>query len=178
MNSDAATGQGGGIIGSADSRWLDPARIRISADRNDRLFLTDEAGVRHEGVRVGKMFALTEPDRYVSFCTSDGEEIGLLREPAELAEDSRELLRRHLRRQYFVPVITGVREIREFWMDQTWTVLTDRGPRQFTLQGREAIRFLGKGAMLLIDTDDNRYLIEDSRKLDAASRKWIDSYVW
>ncbi len=159
------------------ARWLPADRMAVSEDARGRLVLSVDRQ-RYEGVQLAKLFALTDPDRYVAFRDEAGEEIGILKDCAGLSPEAGRLVRRHLDRQYFIPIIQTVQEIREIWIDQIWTVGTDRGPREFTVQGRDSIRFLSDSGMLLIDTDDNRYLIPDRRALDPASLRWVDRYVW
>ena len=162
---------------SAETRWLAASEIRLREDARGQLVLTlDERET--SPVTVGKLFALSEPARFVCFRDGEGNELGILIEPGELGEPSRSLLRRHLDRQYFIPIIQHVDKISEFFIDQTWTVQTDRGPRTFTIQGRDSIRFLSDRAMLLMDMDDNRYLLADRLALDDASRRWVDQFVW
>jgi len=161
----------------ADVRWLTPGEVEIWADEYGRL-VANVAGRRYEGVQPAKLFALSDPDRYVSLRDADGDEIGILRDLAGLPPAGRQTLAGHLERQYFIPVIQRVLRISEFFIDQTWTVMTDRGQREFTIQGRDSIRFLSDRAMLLMDMDDNRYLLADRHALDAASRRWVDRFVW
>ena len=174
MSSD---GQGGQPATRPQLHWLTPDRVALSADAHGRL-IADIAGRRFEGVQPAKLFALSDGDRYISLRDAEGDEIGIIRELDGLSPDSRRVLQAHLERQYFIPVIRKVLRIREFFMDQTWTVQTDRGPRQFTIQGRDSIRFLSDRAMLLMDMDDNRYLLRDRHALDPTSRRWVDRFVW
>jgi hypothetical protein len=160
-----------------DIRWLVGGQMALAEDARGRLVLTLD-GQDHQDVQAARVFALTVPDGYVAFRDREGVEIGILKAPAELPPASRQLLARFLARQYFVPVVQRGLGIKEFFMDQTWTVETDRGSRTFTIQGRDSIRFLSDSGMLLMDMDDNRYLVPDRNALDAASRKWVDRFVW
>lgn len=158
--------------------WLAPEDVLLRRDSHGRLVLT-VAGREYDNVSAGKVFALTEPDLYVSLRDSEGDEIGILVDPSAVPDvTTRDLLRAYLRRRYFIPIIQKVESIREFWIDQVWTVQTDRGPRQFTLQGRSSVRFISSGGMMLIDTDDNRYLIEERDSMDPESRAWVDRFIW
>jgi hypothetical protein len=172
-----ATDRRGAAPLGADIRWLEPGELEVHEDSHGRLTLA-VAGDRYEDAQASKLFVLSQPDRFVCFRDSQGEEIGVLEDPARLDPASREVLHRRLARQYFIPVIRRVLGISEYFIDQTWTVETDRGTRQFTIQGRDSIRFLSDQAFLLIDLDDNRYLIEDRQALDETSRGWVDRFVW
>lgn len=160
-----------------DIRWLAPSEVALSSDPHGRLIATI-AGQHYDDVQPAKLFALSDGDRYISLRDAGGEEIGVIRDIAGLSAESRAVLVRHLERQYFIPVIKRVLAIREFFIDQTWLVETDRGQREFTIQGRDSIRFLSDHGMLLMDMDDNRYLLADRYALDPASRNLVDRFVW
>ncbi|MDD4888972.1 MAG: DUF1854 domain-containing protein [Phycisphaerae bacterium] len=167
----------GGDAPAETTRWLNAAELEVREDSRGQLVL--EVGGRvYEAVQPAKLFALSDPKRYISMRDRDGEEIGVVRDPDRLPETSRAMLTRHLDRRYFIPVIQKVLRIREFWIDQTWTVITDRGPREFTIQGRDSIRFLSDRSLLLMDADDNRYVIRDRGALDPHSRRWVERFVW
>lgn len=160
-----------------DIRWLAPERVSIAADRHG-LLVADIDGQTYPDIQPAKLFALSEPETYVSLRDSEGQEIGILRDLAGLDESSRAVLQKALERRYFIPVIRKVLKIEEFWIDQTWTVITDRGPRQFTVQGRDSVRFLSDRGMLLMDMNDNRYLLTDRTALDRDSQRWVERFVW
>jgi hypothetical protein len=57
-------------------------------------------------------------------------------------------------------------------------VETDHGQREFVAKGlRDAIVDLGDGELLITDVDGNRYRIADWRKLNVASRRFLDRVV-
>lgn len=164
--------------GDSDTCWLDSLEPRLAENEFAQLTLQLRGREPVPDIRASRLFALSEPRRYISVRQADGTEIGILRDLDALPEPDRQLLARHMDRRCFIPIIQQVTAIEEFWIDQTWTVMTDRGPRRFTIQGREAIRFLSDRAFLLLDTDDNRYLLADRALLDASSRRWVDRFVW
>lgn len=157
--------------------WLDASKMSISLDCHGKLMLRMGACLPME-VQPAKLFALSEPDGFIAFCDSEGEELGVLRDAGGLDPASQAKLAEYLERKYFIPVIKKVLRIEEYFIDQTWTVVTDRGSRTFTIQGRDSVRFLSDRGMLLMDMNDNRYLLEDRQLLDPVSRRLVDRFVW
>ena len=57
-------------------------------------------------------------------------------------------------------------------------VVTNRGPTTFLMEDSDNdVRRLGPNRILLVDIHGIRYLIADTRRLDAASRRILDRYL-
>lgn len=126
----------------------------------------------HVQVRVG--FPLSDELAAVSFCDEEGEEIGVLIDAENLEENSAKALTEALQFNYFIPVITGVEEIKEEFGVTRWSVKTDRGPRVFEVQSRHDVRPVGPGRFLIRDIDGNRFEIRDITALDPVSRAKLE----
>jgi len=131
--------------------------------------------VPHVQVKVG--FPLSDELASVSFCTEEGEEIGVLVDAENLEANSAKALSDALSFTYFIPKITGVDEIKEEYGVTRWKVRTDRGPRTFEVQSRHDIRPVGPGRYLIRDIDGNRFEIRDVAALDPASRAKIENEI-
>ena len=55
-----------------------------------------------------------------------------------------------------------------------WASVTDLGRRDFVVKWHaESIRWLSATRLMLVDVDTNRFLIEDTRRLDLPSRRQL-----
>ncbi|MBE3577646.1 MAG: DUF1854 domain-containing protein [Limnochordales bacterium] len=136
--------------------------------------------VGHEewkGVRVALAFPLTMRDRYIVVKDRDGKEIGIVKDLAELGEESQRVVREELAKAYFIPKITRINSIEEQFGITTWKVETDRGPRVFEVRERRDVRFIGPDHLIIKDVDGNRYEIVNLRQLDPASLSRLESQI-
>jgi hypothetical protein len=56
-------------------------------------------------------------------------------------------------------------------------VETDRGPTQFVLESDGDVRRLSRNRAFIFDSHGTRYQVEDVRKLDARSRRYLERYL-
>ncbi len=155
---------------------LDPKRLRLTLDEFEDLTLELEGVSRP--VTALRAFPLTAADQFVILKDSDDNELGAIRNTADLDPDSRRVLVRELERNYFTPKIVQVNAIEENFHIPKWDVETDRGPRVFEIRSsRRDVRVLGAGRILIRDADGNCYKIPDYRRLDPISRTIVDSQI-
>ena len=84
--------------------------------------------------------------------------------------DSAEAIRSCLASYYIVPKIKKILSRVEKYGNITWTVETDRGNHSFSILNTSIdIKTLYDGRILIRDSNDNRYEIEDVHKLDKES---------
>ena len=156
---------------------LDAKAIRFHRDAFDDLVM-EQGEERFAGVQVLRGFPHSDAGRMISVRDSEGEELGIIAGLAEVDRDSGRLLEEELERVYFVPHITQVNDVVERFHVPKWNVETDRGHREFEIRsGRNDVRVLGGGRILLRDADGNHYEILDYRRLDAASQNLIESQI-
>ncbi|HEX3658409.1 MAG TPA: DUF1854 domain-containing protein [Pirellulales bacterium] len=145
-------------------------------DAFDRLVLVDADGQRHIGVEPVRAFPLTDPDRWISICDAEGREIALIEDSSLLPDRMREPLEKELSLRAFLPRIERI--VRVTGTDPTqWEVQTDRGPSTFLVKSDDEIRRFGPQKAMLIDAHGTRYVIEDVRALDHASRRLLERYL-
>ena len=142
-----------------------------------RLVLIDSAGVRHVGVEPVRMFPITDPDRWVSLCDAAGHELVCLRTLDDLPDAMRKTVREALHRREFAPVIQRILNITIDPDGSEWEVTTDRGRTRFRLKGDDDIRRIGDHRYLIADAAGIRYLLADTRALDAPSRRLLEHYI-
>jgi hypothetical protein len=118
---------------------------------------------------------LSRPGRFLALLNGKGEEVALLEEPSrELSAASWAAAQVELRRRDLTSRIGRIEAAREENGAAYFSVATDRGARDFvaTNLSTNAIWF-GENRLLLIDTQGNRFEIEDLAALDGRSQSLI-----
>lgn len=135
------------------------------------------------GVFAVNLFPATDPQDYISlrYWTRDGEEqeIGILRHLDQWPAEAQTLIRDALNRRYYLQTITGVDGITLEMGHLTLAVRTDHGPRRFTMRWAQAqVQDFGDRGKVLLDLDDNRYLVPDVQALPSRERDLFQRYVY
>jgi hypothetical protein len=147
----------------------------LSHDAWGRLTLADADGRRHVGVEPVRAFPLSDPRRWIALVSAEGREVALVENLDELSPALRQTIEEELARREFVPVIERV--ISKSSRDPSeWEVITDRGPTTFVLKSDDDIRRMGPHRAMIFDAQGVRYLVDDARRLDAASRRILEHY--
>ncbi len=150
--------------------------ISLAYDALGRLVLTDATGHRFVGVAPVRAFPFSDPTHWISLCDSEGREIVALENPADLPQPVRQILEADLAGREFIPVIQKINFVTRGSDPTEWTVETDRGQTQFTLSGEDDIQRLGPQRLIIRDVMGIRYLIPDTRVLNAASRQFLKRF--
>ena len=162
--------------------YLTGENARFYASEGGLLSLTvkNEKGEHeYERVIVLRAFPLTAPEEYLSVRDPKDtkQEIGMIRNIADLDEASEELVREELEARYFVPTITRIHSLHRrgtLYFD----VETDRGRRTIMLRDDiSGIRVLDGGCVFMTDLEGNNYKIPDPAALDKASYRKIEIYL-
>ena len=151
--------------------------IQLERDSWGKLILIDDHGQRHEGIVPVRGFPISDPNHWVSLCDSGGRELVCIQDVAELSPPPRQLLEDDLATRDFIPVITQVHRISSLSEPCEWDVTTDRGRTPFVLKSEDDVRRLSPHRAFVVDSHGIRYLIRDSRELDAASRRFVEWYL-
>ncbi len=158
-------------------RYLDPAKVRFITAGDDRIHVS-ELDRTHLDIRLRWCFPQSEPGRYLSICNRRDEELGVIRDPGGLAADSRGLMERALRKQYFIPRITRILAVDERGHVIYCSVETDRGPREFAVNEiRQNVANPEPNRYTIQDVRGNRYEIADLTALDPVSQEHATSFV-
>jgi hypothetical protein len=164
----------GNVVNPKNSELSD---FGLEHDPRGRLVLIDAHGERHEGVEPVRGFPISDPDHWISICDAQGRELVSVQDPSELSPAVREFLEQDLARREFVPLIRRIIGVPAETEPTEWEVETDRGVTRFLLNSSEDVRRLGSHRALVVDAQGIRYLIEDSRTLDTASRRILERYL-
>ncbi|MBO9610135.1 MAG: DUF1854 domain-containing protein [Paenibacillaceae bacterium] len=152
---------------------LDPDRLSFSRGPGGVLQAV-VSGNAYREVVVYRAFPFTYATRYISIRQVSGDEIGVVRDIAELDEESRTELLHELQLRYFMPIVTRVDSVKQkndLWI---WELQTNRGPTRFAMRNlHEYTQFPGGNRLILTDMTGKRCEIGDWTALDGHSRKQL-----
>ncbi len=166
--------------------WLEPATHRIRIGSHERIELWANGSAAEPvaaGVFIVCTFPATHPEAYLSVrgWNDSGEEIelGMIRSLDGWSEPDRDVVRTALRRRSLVRPILRVHDLNLAHGYLDFDVETDVGRRTFTARWTQsqAIDFGGDGKML-IDTDENRWVIPRVDDLPKGDRERFLHYVY
>jgi hypothetical protein len=141
---------------------------------NNLVNLTLADGTVYERLEPRRLFPVSRANTYITLLNSDGVEIGVIRALTDLNPASLERIEYSLNDYYLVPHIVRILSVSEKYGTIHWSVETDRGLKEFDIRNRNHdIRVYADGRVRVRDSDDNRYIIQDYRKLDKHSRKQL-----
>ena len=147
---------------------------KITQYENNLVTLTLADGTVFEPLEPRRLFPVNRADEYITLLDSENKEVGIIRAITDLDKDSRQVVRNSLDDFYLVPHITRIVSISEKYGTLHWCVDTDRGIKEFDIRNRNTdIRVYDDGRVRVRDSDDNRYVVEDFRNLDAHSKKLL-----
>ena len=143
----------------------------VTPGENNLVNLICENGVKFESLEPRRLFPVSNLERYITLLNTDGEEVAVIREISGLSEESAKAIRASLEDYYLVPKITRIIAVTERYGTLRWEVETDRGVKSFDIRNRNPdITVAKNGSVRVRDADDNRYVIDDYKALDAHSR--------
>ena len=149
----------------------------LHSDAWGRTVLTDASGRRFVGVHVVRAFPLSSPRHGVSICDADGTEVLWIDCLDDLHDELRATLEEHLTQREFVPIIERILAVSAAVEPSAWTVETNRGCARFLLHSEEDVHHLDDHSALITDANGVRYLIRDTRQLNAASRRLLERFL-
>ncbi len=130
---------------------------------------------KYDRVGLHRAFPFNYEREYISVRTTEGKEIGMIRNIDDYPANIVEIFLYELDRRYFTPYIQKINSIKEEFGYTYWDVLTDSGPRRFTVQNiHNNLIQISDVRILVLDVDGNRFEIPDSAKLDVKSLKMIE----
>lgn len=163
--------------------WLTPENCRTATGSRGALEVTLGDGQVYRGVFAVNLFPATNPNDYISLrvWNRDGveQEIGILRELDRWPNEAQSLVRDALSRRYYLQTIAGIDEIRLELGHLSIAARTDHGPRRFTMRWSQShVQDFGERGKVLLDLDDNRYLVPDVESLPPRERDLFQRYIY
>jgi hypothetical protein len=164
--------------------WLDPHEYRFVLDDFDqpRLQRRDESD-SGQAVHVVCTFPASQPEHYLSVRYwdehGDDVEIGLIRDLSEWPESSQRMVRDAIQRHYLLRPLNRIHRITLVAGYLEFDVDTNAGRSQFVMRWTQSqgVEF-GENGKLLIDTEDNRYVVHDVDELPKKDRERFLHYVY
>jgi len=145
---------------------------KIEVNENNLVNLTLQDGRVFEKLEPRRLFPVSRIDEYITLLNTDGAEVAVIRSIKDITKEAKEVIEYSLNDYYLVPHILRIISITEKNGKIHWTVETDRGYKEFDVRNRNHdVRVYSDGRVRVRDSDDNRYIISDYRKLDKHSRR-------
>ncbi len=153
---------------------LDPSKLNLFFEPRDRMRLTIEGDRSYLTVKPVWAAPQSRPNSYLCLLDGKGEEIALVPDADRLSVESRQVVRAAMRQRYLTAIVREVKHVRQEYGATYWTVVTDRGEREFVTQNlQENALWYSDRHLLLVDVDGNRFEVVDLDALDAKSRAFI-----
>jgi hypothetical protein len=152
------------------------AQLALHQDAWGRLVLTRD-GRETIGVEPVRAFPLSDRQYGVALCDAEGHELLWIDDLQTLPAEIRRVVEEELARREFVPVILRILKVSAAVEPSEWDVETDRGRTRFLLNSEDDVHRLDPHRALLTDSHGIRYLIPDTRQLDATSRRLLERYL-
>ncbi|MFM7292849.1 MAG: DUF1854 domain-containing protein, partial [Planctomycetia bacterium] len=138
-----------------------------------RLDFVEAGGRRHVDVDVLRAFPVSAEAGPVAIVAVDGDELAWVDSLSDLEPALRDLLDRELAQREFLPVIERIDAVTDGEPTE-WSVVTDRGPRRFTVAHIDDIVYAPDGGACITDSVGVRYTIPQVSRLDSRSRRLLD----
>lgn len=141
--------------------------------------LTMKDGTVYENLEPRMLFPITNKTMFITLLDKNEKEFAFVRDLAELDEDSAQALRDCFHEYYMIPKIQRIISCDEKTGALRWTVITDRGEVSFQIRNHHSDikRLHGTKRVIVRDSNDNRYEIEDYTALDRQSTHFLFAYI-
>ena len=143
----------------------------VVRDENNLVNLQLADGTLYNSLEPRRLFPVSHADEYITLLNTEGVEVAIIKSISALNDESERVIRESLDDYYLVPHIKRIISSEEKYGTLRWTVETERGIKNFDIRNRNHdIKVFKDGKVRVRDSDDNRYVIDDYKKLDAHSR--------
>lgn len=163
--------------------WLEPNAAILRAGAHGSLEMQLGDGTLHRGVCAVQCFPASEPGDFISLSVADRDgkehEIGIVRSLNHWPAESQALIRAALDRRSFQRRVEAIRNIKVRHGCLEFDVECDHGPAQFTMQWSQSrVQDFGERGRILLDLDDNRYLIPNVDALPIRQRELLQRFIY
>jgi hypothetical protein len=164
-------------------RWLTPEYASIHLGSLRTLHVSVHQERIYGGVYAVRCLPVHYPSNYISLRFIDHDkrevEIGLIRSLTDWPDEAQNHIMESLLRRYFVHTVHAVNSIKVLSGYLNVQVDTDLGPKDFIMRWQsEKAQDYGLAGKMLLDTEDNRYLIPDVSKLPGSDRQLFMKYIY
>lgn len=164
-------------------RWLTPKNTNIHLGRHHALHVEVENESVYQGVYALRCLPVQNPSEFISlrYLNADNrdQEVGIIRHLEDWPEETVALLHQSLLRRYFVHEVQRIHSIKLSQNFVTFNVDTHLGPMEFIMNYVYAsVWDYGLRGKIMIDVEDNRFLIPDVQCLTKSERKVFERYIF
>lgn len=147
---------------------------------NDKGFLIFAFDGENKGrVKLIRAYPYTLTDEYICIHDLDDNELGIVRDLAELDDASAENARKELNNRYYCPTISAVKSVKERMGNFYFETVIDDKPKSFTVRDiTKNMRFAGDNTLLIFDMDGNRYVIPQFENIEEKSKRLLEPYLY
>jgi hypothetical protein len=171
------------VATAASIAWLEPTRHHFTVGAQERIDLKSPDGATASSIFIICTFPATHPDEYLSVRGwdehGDEVEVGMIRRLDDWPEVDQSVIRTALQRRSLIREVRRVHEVRLVHGYLDFDVESDVGRRCFTARWTQSQAFdFGNGGKMLVDTDENRWVVPRVDDLPAADRERFLHYVY
>lgn len=148
-------------------------------EKNKNGFLIAEIDGKNVGrVKIVCTQPLTKPYEYVSVMSMDDEEYGIIQSVSDFDGGQRELIEEDIRQRYFCPIISEITSIKDKMGNFYFDVIISGKKKNFLVRDLTKNIRQYSDSITIIDTDGNRYLIDDINSVPKKSRRKLQPYLY
>lgn len=170
---------------NTDKSLDEAAKVRYLEQGDFELLPTDGGGLRLTlkgersalRVKARRCFPHSFDTRYISLRCGAEEEIGIIRDLADLSKEYRRWIEDDLEMRYFMPRVKSIIAIKHRFGGVEWHTETDRGPKKLITRGvHDAMTEVEPGRFIITDVDGNRFEV-CMDTIDEPSRARLDQLI-
>jgi hypothetical protein len=163
--------------------WLLPGSVNLARGPLGTLDVSLPDGPTHAGVFAVRCFPAATPHDFISLRTWDKDghehEIGILRFLDQWSPGEQALIANALARRYHLKRVLGIFRVKHEFGLLFFDVTTDHGPASITMRwSHSQAQDFGEHGKVLIDTEDNRFLIPNVQALPPRDRELFLRYIY
>jgi Domain of unknown function (DUF1854) len=153
--------------------------FRLVREADGSLSLVLDGDKRFSGISIVRAAPLSQPNNFICFLDSTGQEICMVRDLSHLSIEDRVLVERGLQIRYITSIIRRIISVRREAGTLYCEAETDRGLRELAVRNSDdSVRWMSEGRVLLIDVDGNRFEIPNIGTLDSKSARMLRQNLW
>ncbi len=131
----------------------------------------------YQRVNLHRLFPFDNPYSLISVLDPDSVEIGIIEDVGNFGEQSK-LIKDEIDRKYYVCELKALKSVKDSWSASTWNAVDATGDIMFTVKAPyNNVHKCRDGRILIIDIDENRYVLDPVEKLDRTTRRLIELYL-
>lgn len=172
-----------GVPGAHHPHWLNPEVAELRRGPHDSLEVVIRGDRTYPGVFAVRCLPVHHPDEFIALRHINAEhhevEVGLIRRLGDWPPEAQQLLGRALLRRYFIHTIERINDIQPLTGYFRFNVETDLGPVEFLMRNQsDRAQDYGRAGKILLDVDENRYVIPDVESLPERDRRVFRRHIY